>query len=155
MVFTMESRGKNAESKYDEWQIDEDEEMLADAEFYSNYDDDDRIRYLFAMEKYMRGSKNERRIPKLKCTPSQQADYKLKKEFKRQRAQQKKAEQSFLQNKRHERAMVVKEQHENQDDDDDFDGVLVREEYYERMEREEHEWDDYVNNYLSVCWTWI
>ena len=90
MVFTMEQRGKNAERMYDEWRMDEDEELLDDAEFYADHD---RVRYLFKMEKYMQDMKRGKRMPKVKCSPTQQMEYRLKKEFKRQRAEQKKAEQ--------------------------------------------------------------
>jgi len=133
----MEARGKNAESKYDEWRMEEDEEMMEDS-IYSN---DDRVRYLAAMENYIhRMKRDSKRMPKIKCTPSQQTEYRLKKEFKRQRAQQKKAEKAFLQNKREERAAVVKEEQ----DDEDCDDVLVKDEYWTRMEREEREWDEYL-----------
>ena len=141
MVFTIEARGKNAESMYDEWRMEEDEELLEDALFY---EDRDRVRYLETMEKYMQGMKRgNKRMPKVKCSPSQQAEYKLKQEFKLQRSEQKKAEEAFMKNKRRERYMVVKEQREDQDDEDCAE-VLIKDEYFKRVEREEREWDEYL-----------
>ena len=139
MVFTMEQRGKNAERMYDEWRMLEDEEMLEDL----TYSDDDRVRYLANMENYIHRMKNSKkaRMPKVKCTPAQQTEYRLKKEFKRQRAEQKKAEGAYMQNKRRERSAVVKE---NQDDEGWDDITLVKEEYWIRTEREEREWDEYL-----------
>jgi len=136
MVFTMEQRGKNAERMYDEWRMLEEEEMLEDL----TYSDDARVRYLANMENYINGMKNRKsvRMPKVKCTPSQQTEYKLKKEFKRQRAEHKKAEDTYMQNKRRERTTVVKEQHENQDDEDCYD-MLAKDQYW--MEREQLEWE--------------
>ena len=143
MVFTIEARGKNAERMYDEWRIDEDDELLEDALFYADHD---RVMYLETMEKYIHGIRRcskQPRIPKMKCSPSQQAEYKLKQEFKRQRSDQKKAEDAFMANKRRERYTVVKDQHENQDDEDCAE-VLIKDEYFERVEREEREWDEYL-----------
>jgi len=145
MVFTIEQRGKNAERMYDEWRMVEDEEFLEDEEMLENltYSDDDRVRYLSAMENYIHGMKNRKkaRMPKVKCTPAQQTEYRLKKEFKRQRAEQKKAEDAYMQNKRRERTTVVKEQ---QDDEDCDDVCLVKDAYWTRMEIEEREWDEYL-----------
>jgi hypothetical protein len=141
MSFTIEVRGKNAERMYDEWRIDEDEELLEDALFYSDHD---RVRYLETMEKYIHGMRRgSKRMPKMKCTPSQQTEYKLKQEFKRQRSEQKKTEDAFIANKRNERYTVVKDQHENQDNED-CDDVLIKDAYFERMEREMCEWDEYL-----------
>ena len=137
MVFTMEQRGKNAERMYDEWRMEEDEEILEDEEMLEDltYSDDARVRYLFEMENYIHGMKNRKsvRMPKVKCSPSEQVEYRLKKEFKRQRAQQKKAEEAFMKNKRQERSAVVKE--EQDEDDEDCDDTLVKEEYWTRIDR--------------------
>jgi len=137
----MEQRGKNAERMYDEWRMEEDEEILEDL----TYSNDDRVRYLANMENYIHGMKNRKsvRMPKVRCSPTQQMEYRLKKEFKRQRAEQKKAEEAYMQNKRLERSAVVKEQHENHDDED-CDDTLVKNEYWIRMEKEEREWDEYL-----------
>ena len=141
----MEQRGKNAERMYDEWRMVEDEEFLEDEEMLEDltYSNDARVRYLFETENYIHGMKNRKsvRMPKVKCTPAQQTEYRLKKEFKRQRAEQKKAENAYMQNKREERAAVVKE---NPDDEDCEDTRLVKEEYWIRMEREASEEEEYL-----------
>ena len=145
MVFTMEQRGKNAERMYDEWRMEEDEEMLEGL----TYSDDDRVRYLANMENYIHGMKNSKkaRMPKVKCTPAQQTEYRLKKEFKRQRAEQKKAENAYMQNKRRERLETQqreREQDKDTDPNDDCDYVLIKDTYWERTDREEREWDEFL-----------
>lgn len=147
MVFTVEARGKIAESMYDEWLLEEQQEIQEDAEFYEEDRnlDQDRVQYLVYMEKYMHRMRKdqEKNYYSSKCSPSQQLERKLKKEFKRLQRQCKKKENSFRTNKRNERSTTQQEQRENQDCED-CDDVLIKDAYFERMEREMCEWDEYL-----------